>query len=241
MLCSVVLLSLSVVAHAQVAYWRDSETLWSHSLACTTDNTDAEGFLAEAYHAAGKTREAMVHFERALRIEPRQAPVHSNLGVFYLEQGNMDESLAHLEKALEIEPNFGDAHYNLGNTYLKMGRAADSLIHYKKAVEINPNDTEALNNMAWILATSPDALTRDGSKAVELAKRADPLTRGKSQITSATLAAAYAEAGRFPEAIEAAQRALQLATSEGNTSRVNSIRAQIELYQSGAAFRDRRN
>jgi Tfp pilus assembly protein PilF len=240
-LCSVVLMSLGVVAHAQVAYWRKSETLWSHSLACTTDNTDAEGFLAEAYHAEGKTREAMVHFERALQIEPRQAPVHSNLGVFYLELGNMGESLAHLEKALEIEPNFGDAHYNLGNTYLKMGRTADSLIHYKKAVELNPNDTEAMNNMAWILATSPDPLTRDGSMAVEIAMRADRLTRSKSQITSATLAAAYAEAGRFPEAIEAAQRALQLATSEGNTSRVNSIRAQLQLYQSGAAFRDRRN
>ena len=239
LLCSVVLMSLGVVAHAQVAYWRNSETLWSHSLACTTDNTDAEGFLAEAYHAAGNTSEAMVHFERALEIEPRQAPVHSNLGVYYLELGNLGESLVHLKKAIEIEPKFSDAHYNLGNTYLKMGRTADALIHYKKAVELNPNDTEALNNMAWILATSPDALTRDGPIAVEMARRADRLTRSKSQIASATLAAAYAEAGRFPEAIEVAQRALQLATSEGNTSRVNSIQAQLQLYQSGAAFRDR--
>jgi len=237
---SVVLVSLIFVARAQAAYWRDSETLWTHALACTTDNTVAEGNLGEAYHARGKTREAMEHFERALRIEPRQTSVHSNLGVFYLEMGQVNESLSHLEKALEIEPNFADAHYNLGNTYLQMGRADDALAHYQKALEINPNDIEALNNMAWILATWPDALTRDGAKAVESAERADFFTRSESQVASATLAAAYAEAGRFPEALQAAQRALQLATIEGNAARADSIRAQIALYRSGAAFRDHR-
>ena len=236
-----ILASLTFVARAQTAYWRDSETLWSHALTCTTDNTIAEGNLGEAYHANGKTREAMVHFERALRIEPKQTSVHSSLGVFYLEMGQLNESLAHLEKALEIEPNFADAHYNLGNTYLQMGRADDALSHYKRALEINPNDTEALNNMAWILATWPDALTRDGAKAVELAERADFFTRPESPIASATLGAAYAEAGRFPEALKAAKRALQLAMAEGNTQRADSIRAQIALYESGVAFRDLRH
>jgi hydroxymethylpyrimidine/phosphomethylpyrimidine kinase len=94
--------------------------------------------------------------------------------------------------------------------------------------------------MAWILATWPDALTRDGARAVALAERADSLTRGASQVISATLAAAYAEAGRFAEAVKTGQRALQLATAEGNVSRAGSIRTQIETYQSGAAFRDNR-
>jgi tetratricopeptide (TPR) repeat protein len=239
-LASIILVALIFSARAQTSYWQDSETLWSHALACTTDNTIAEGNLGEAYYAKGKTREAMAHFERALRIEPNQASVHSSLGVFFLEMGRVSESLAHLQKALEIEPNFADAHYNLGNTYLQMGQANEAISHYNRALEINPNDTEALNNMAWTLATWPDALTRDGAKAVELAERADSFTRGESPVASATLAAAYAEAGRFAEALKTGQRALQLATAEGNVPRANSIRAQIEVYQSGAAFRDHR-
>jgi Flp pilus assembly protein TadD len=121
-----------------------------------------------------------------------------------------------------------------------MGQAKEAVIQYNKALEIDPNDTQALNNMAWILATWPDALTRDAARAVELAERADALTRGASPMISATLAAAYAEAGRFAEALTTGRRALQLATVEGNAPRADSIRTQIETYQSGAAFRDHR-
>ena len=240
-LSSVILIALIFAARAQTSYWQDSETLWSHALACTTDNIIAEGNLGQACYAKGKIREAMMHFQNSLRIEPNQASVHSSLGVFFLEMGRVSESLTHLQKALEIEPNFADAHYNLGNTHLQMGQAKEALSHYKRALEIDPNDTEALNNMAWILATWPDALTRDGAKAVELAERADSLMRGKSPVIGATLAAAYAEAGRFADAVKTAQRALQLAATEGNISRADSIRAQIKLYQSGAAFREHRH
>jgi tetratricopeptide (TPR) repeat protein len=239
-LCSVILVALIISARAQAAYWRDSETLWSHALACTTDNIIAEGNLGKACYDKGKTREAMVYFQNSLRINPRQAPIHSSMGVFFLEMGRINESLAHLQTAVEIEPKYADAHYNLGNTYLQMGQAKEALIQYNKALEIDPNDTQALNNMAWILATWPDALTRDAARAIALAERADSLTRGTSPMISATLAAAYAEAGRFPEALTTGRRALQLATAEGNAPRADSIRTQIETYQSGAAFRDHR-
>ena len=237
-LSGVILAALIFSARVQASYWQDSETLWSHALSCTTDNIVAEGNLGRACYDKGKTREAMVYFQNSLRIEPRQATVHSILGVFFLDMGRINESLAHLRTALEIEPQFGDAHFNLGNTYLQMGQAREALSHYGKALEIDSNDTQALNNMAWILATWPDALTRDGVKAVELAERADSLTRSANPMISATLAAAYAEAGRFADAVKTGQRALQLSTAEGNTSRADSIRTQIEIYQKGAAFRD---
>jgi tetratricopeptide (TPR) repeat protein len=239
-LSSIILVALIFSARAQASYWQDSETLWSHALASTTDNIIAEGNLGQACYAKGKTREAMMHFENSLRIAPNQAPIHSSLGVSFLEMGRVNESLAHLQRALEIEPKFADAHYNLGNTYLQMGQAKEAISHYSRALEIDPDDTEALNNMAWILATWPDTLIRDGAKAVELGERTDSLTRGKSPIIGATLAAAYAEAGRFAEALKTGQRALQLANAEGNAARADSIRAQIEVYESGAAFRDHR-
>jgi hydroxymethylpyrimidine/phosphomethylpyrimidine kinase len=107
-------------------------------------------------------------------------------------------------------------------------------------LEINPRDIEALNNTAWILATWPDAAVRDGTRAVNLAERANSFTHGESPVISATLAASYAEAGRVADAVHTAERALRLAMALGNTARADSIRAQIALYQSGAAFRDRR-
>ena len=212
-LASIILAACIFTARAQTAHWRDSETLWSHALACTTDNIVAEGNLGEACFAKGKRREAMVHFQNSLRIEPNQAPILSCLGVFFLELGQANESLAHLQKAVDLEPNFADAHFNLGNTYLELGQAKEALSHYGRALEIAPDDTQALNNMAWILATWPDALIRDGAKAVELAgarRHFDP--KASSPIISATLAAAYAEAGRFAEADE--DRPARLAIGE---------------------------
>jgi tetratricopeptide (TPR) repeat protein len=240
-LASIILVASIFTARAQAAHWRDSEALWSHALACTTDNIVAEGNLGEACFSKGKRREAMIYFQNSLRIEPNQASILSCLGVFFLELGQTGESLAHLQRAVALEPNFADAHFNLGNTYLEIGQAKEALSHYDRALGIAPDDTEALNNMSWILATWPDAQIRNGAKAVDLAGRADALTRNKSPIIGATLAAAYAEAGRFAEAQVTAQRALELASAEGNTARADSIRAQIQLYQTGAAFRDRRH
>jgi len=201
----------------------------------------AHGSLGAALLKMGQTSGGMAHLQKSLEIEPKQASVHSSLGVALLETGQPEESLAHLQAALKIDPESGEAHYNLGNTFLRMRRADEALAEYERALQINPDDTEALNNMAWVLATWPDALTRDGNKAVAAAERANTLTNGRSSIVNATLAAAYAEAGRFGDAVANAQRALELAAEEGNGARVDSINAQLAVYRSGAAFRDRRN
>jgi Flp pilus assembly protein TadD len=189
----------------------------------------------------GKTNEALTHLQKSLAIEPNQSSVHSSLGVTLLELGRLEESLSHLQAAVQIDPENGDAHYNLGNTLLQMGRAREAAAEYERALKIDPKDTQALNNLAWILATSPDPFPRDGAKAVKLAEQADSLTSGQSPVIGATLAAAYAEVGRFADAVKTAQHALQLATAEGNLARASSIRNQIELYQSEAAFRDHRD
>jgi tetratricopeptide (TPR) repeat protein len=185
--------------------------------------------------------EAIAHFQKALQFDPRQVSVHSSLGAALLETGRVDESLAHLQRAVEIDPNESGAHYNLGNTFLRMGRADDALAHYDKALALEPHDTQAANNAAWILATWPDARIRDGKKAVALAEDANAFTKESSPIIGATLAAAYAEAGRFPDAIKTAQRALQLATAQGDAARAGSIRTQLRVYESGFPFRDNRN
>ena len=111
------------------------------------------------------------------------------------------------------------------------------MFHYRKDLEIRPRHAEAHNNLAWLLATCPVASLRNGAKAVQHALRANKLSGGKQPDILDTLAAAYAEAGRFPEALAAARAALELATQRNNRPLADALRAQIARYEAGQPFR----
>jgi tetratricopeptide (TPR) repeat protein len=112
----------------------------------------------------------------------------------------------------------------------------EAIVQYQKALQIEPDYAKALNNLAWVLATCPQASLRNGNKAVALAQRANQLTGDGNPVVLGTLAAAYAEAGRFSEAVETAQRALQLAETQSNTALADAIRSQLKFYQAGIPF-----
>ena len=118
------------------------------------------------------------------------------------------------------------------------GDAREAVAHYQKALELQPKNAITCKNLAWMLATCPEASVRNGARAVELAERAVWLSGGSDPIFVGTLAAAYAEAGRFPEAIVTAQHAQQLAAAQNKTRLVDALQAQIGLYQAGAPFRE---
>jgi tetratricopeptide (TPR) repeat protein len=185
----------------------------------------------------GRVEDSLAHLQKAVEIQPDSVEAHSNLGLAFLQIGRLNESVTHLQRALEIDPGHANAHYNLGNTFLQMGRFNEALAHYDKALEINPNDVEVLNNMAWVLATAPEASTRNGEKALAMAQRSVSFTGGAQPRTLATLAAALAETGRSQDAVETAERALQLAIDQGNFALADSIRTQLEFYRSGRPFR----
>ena len=268
----VILAALTLQAHTQASYWKDSESLWTHAIASATDNAIAEGNLGNALYLKGKFEPSIEHFQKALLADTRDAFVQSSLGAALLDVGlvdqaaahlqiavetkpdsveaqsnlglalfqmsRLDESVTHLEKALAIDPDYENAHYNLGNALLRLGRTTEALTHYKKALQTNPDDAEILNNMAWVLASCPDDNVRDGAKAVELAQRAVSLTGNSQPRALATLAAAFAETGRFPDAIKTAEQALQSVMDQGNSALADSIRAQLKLYRASLPFRD---
>lgn len=185
----------------------------------------------------GRTQEAISHFETALNINPKCSDAQSNLGMIFLELGRPDEALAYLEDALSIEPDFGTAHYNLANALGTLGRAKEALLHYQRATALDADDVASLNNMAWMLATWPDESVRDGRKAVEVASRANTISKGRDPRVTATLAAAYAEIGQFEAAIATAERATALALSERNDALAASVRAQRDTYSKRLPFR----
>jgi len=117
----------------------------------------------------------------------------------------------------------------------------DALTHFEKTSELQPNNPDAHNNLAWVLAASPDASVRDGTRAVAEAEQANRLTGGSNPKYLGTLAVAYAEAGRFPDAITTAQKALQLVNSQTNESSsaiVAALKEQLKLYKANSPFHD---
>src|SRR5947207_9978697 len=239
-LAASVLVFLGFSAQTQAAYWRNSETLWTHTLAITSNNAIAEENLGATLYQQGRSPEAITHFQNALRNDPYDASVHSTLGVALLDTGQVAESLAHLQTAVQLDPHDADAQYNLANALMALDHPADAIAHYKKALEIDHDDVQSLNNLAWILATWPDPLMRDGSKAVSLAERAVSLTDHREARTIATFAAAFAENGRFQDAVKTAERAADLAQSEGNPGFADFIRQQAEEYRAQHPARDYR-
>ena len=109
---------------------------------------------------------------------------------------------------------------------------------WETALGLNPNDGNAQSNLAWVFATAPDASLRNGSRAVDLAERALKLAGGVSPILHRTLAAAYAEAGRFDDAIATAERGFAFAEREGNRELADEFVAVLARYRQHQPFRD---
>ena len=229
---TIILVALIFCARIQTSYWQNSESLWIHALDFTSGNYVAHNNLGAVFFQQKRMDEAIMHFQQSLEIKPDYAEAHYNLGTVLLQQGRIDEAIAHFQKAVEIKPDHASAHKNLGIAFFQQGRMDEAIAHFKKSLEIRPDQVEIQNNLAWLLATCPRASLRNGSQAVELAQRANQLTGDNNPNLLCTLAAAYAEAGRFTEAVETAQRALQLAETYSNPALAGDIRSEAEALSS---------
>ena len=109
---------------------------------------------------------------------------------------------------------------------------------WETALGLNPKDGNAQSNLAWVFATAPDASLRNGTRAVDLAERALKLAGGVSPILHRTLAAAYAETGRFDDAIATAERGYAFAEREGNRELADEFTAVLARYRQHQPFRD---
>jgi len=112
----------------------------------------------------------------------------------------------------------------------------EAIAHFQKALQLEPAQPTVQNNLAWLLATCPEASLRNGNKAVELARQANALTGGENPTILRILAAAFAETGRYSEAVESAQRALPLAGAQSNTTLAGQLQVELKLYQAGKPF-----
>jgi Flp pilus assembly protein TadD len=206
---------------------------YQKALTSRPDYAEASCNLANALLSKGDLDGAIARYSACLALSPNQAEAQYNLASALLRQGRTEEAIAHFQKALELHPGSADAHANLGSALRAKGRIREAIAAYRDALRISPENVAAQSNLAWLLATSSDPSLRNGAEAVRLAEQADSeSSRGENRsIVQRILAAAYAEAGRFPEAKEAAQRALQGAEAQGNSTLADALRDEIALYE----------
>ena len=201
-----------ILAHQQTTYWRDSISLWERALAVTQDNQTAHQNLAAALWSKGKTTDARMHSRAA--------------------------AITHARTTLKDYPFDVPTHNDLGVLLVQNRDVRAGIEQWETSLQIDPDDGNALNNLAWVLATYPADTIRDGKRAIELAEKAAVLPGGEAPIVLRTLAAAYAEAGDFSNAVNTAQHALDLATGQNNTSLLATLRHEIELYQARTPYRE---
>ncbi len=194
--------------------------------------------LGVALAKSERVEEAMAEYQKALEIDLNLAQAHNNLGFVLARRGRLDEARVHFQKALELKPDYANAHNNLRVAESQWEEIRRTLAQRRELLRARPDDVALLNETAWILATNPNASIRNGAEAIELADRAAQLSDRREPAVLGTLSAAYAEAGRFPEAVETARKALQLATEQGKQPLAESLKAKIPLYEAGTPYHE---
>jgi cytochrome c-type biogenesis protein CcmH/NrfG len=234
----VVIGTLTSCAWVQTSDWRDSERLFRHAAAVTTNNDVADNNLGIVFLGQGKVDEAIALLQTAADLRPDNSPAHENLAKALLQKGRVAEALIHYRKLLELQPDNMEVHNIVGTVLVQQGHLAEGVDEWQKVLTVEPDNGNATSNLAWVFATSPDQSIRNGARAVQLAEQAVRISGGRIPMLFRTLAAAYAESGRFPEAIQTAQRGIELANSQGNSGLVAELQGAIALYQEQQPFRD---
>jgi tetratricopeptide (TPR) repeat protein len=212
---------------------------FNKALEINPNYADAHRNLGRALAMTGHLDQAVPHFERAVEINPEFAEAQSELGRLLAVEGQYDQAIPHLQKALAIKSDLVEAHYYLGaSLYFSSGRTREALAHWREALRVDPTFVPAMNDAAHALAASPNASDRNGAEAVRLAERAVQLSGARNPVYLDTLAAAYAEVGRFPDAVATERKALDLAAPQHNAQLEDGLNARIKLYESQQPYRD---
>lgn len=186
----------------------------------------------------GRGDEAIRVARNGLAVFPYDPGLHYVLGVALARKGNFMMTTNQFAYALRLRPDWMEAHLNCGQALLHLGDAPNALRQFQAAVRAAPDSPLALDGLAWFLATYSDAALRNGPEAARLAEQACGLTDRRNPKLLDTLAAAYAEAGKFPEAINVAQEAIAVARADGDAAAARQAENLLGFLQSGRPYHE---
>ncbi len=201
---SAILLIFTVTTWEQVGHWRDTVTLFRHTLKVTTDNPMAHSNMGAGLAAQGRTDEAIFHYGKALRLAPDYVKAHNNLGLLLADQGDTNKAIFHYKEALRISPDSALAHNNLGIALEAQGKTDEAIFQYGEALRLNPGYAKAHNNLGTLLAVQ--GKIDEAARHLSDALRADPYYAEAHYNMGKILA----DQGRIHEAIARYAEAIRL-------------------------------
>ncbi len=206
------------------------------SLAMNPNLTEAYVALGIVLQKEGRPEEAITQFRTAVKIKPDNAEAWGNLGDTFQGQGKLAEAVDAYTRCVRARPNEAATYSKLGEVLKQQGRVKEAVAQHQQALRIDPDFAPSLNNLAWILATNKDPEIRKPSGAVQFGEKVCQLTGFKDQNCLDTLAAAYAAAGQFDQAVQTAEKALALARAARDNAGVQDILQKQKLYQARQAY-----
>ena len=196
----------------------------------------AHNNLGNLLRSQGQLDDAIRHFRRALEVEPASSERHGNLGIALIEQGKLIDAIDAFQQAVNLDSGSAAAHSNLGNALGMTGNRDQALSHLRKASNLRPDWAQALNGLAWALATHPDALPGDIKEAIQCAEKAATTTNHQDANILDILAATYAAGGQFEKAMDIAKAAIEIATNGKRDAQVDDIRNRLDLYRDSQPY-----
>ena len=210
---------------------------WQKALEMDPADARANNGMGIVLGLLGRGDDSVPYFKKAAQSDGNFFEAYYNLGVVLTKANRMDDAIDAWKNVVRLRPDFSQGHENLGYALYSQGRFAESLSELHSAMTEEPNRLFSLNLAASLLATCPDASVRNGEEALKLAERARQLSGGKDPRILDTLSTAYAESGKFAQAIEVEQQAIALATQQGDASLATRLKAHLTLYESGVPIR----
>ena len=220
-------------AHELTGGWRWQKIAFSVAASATTIFC-----IGLTRHQLGFWQDSEILFRHTLEVTENNFMAHNNLGTALGEKSQIEEAISQFQQAIRLKPNIAEVHYNLALALARENQIDEALKQLHEAIGLKPDYPAALNNLAWDLATGPDAKVRDGALAVKLAERACELTHYQETIFVGTLAAAYAEAGRFDDAMATAQKAVAIAEKNGEQEMLRKNRELLSLYEAHQPYHE---
>jgi tetratricopeptide (TPR) repeat protein len=211
---------------------------WKKALDIDPNDARANNGIAIALSVSGDSNGAIAYLRKATQINPDFFEAYYNLGLELAKKNRVDEAIDAWLNTVRLRPSFAAGHENLGYAYYLQGKFADSLTHLRLALDADPDRVSDLNLAASVLATCPDSSIRNSVDALAFADRAQTLTHGQDAAILDTLSAAYAEAGRFPNAIEVEQQAIAVASRQGKSALATTLKAHLTRYESNTPLRE---
>jgi tetratricopeptide (TPR) repeat protein len=194
-------------------------------------SADAHNNWGNALTTLGRPADAIEHFKSAIRLRPSFPQAHYNYANSLIALGRPADAIEQYRLAVQLNPDYAEAHYNWGKVLMDSGRTAEAIEHGRQAARLMPHNAAVNRLVAWLLATHETSDGGDPVQSVQLAQRACALVGHKDVACLDTLAAAYASARRFDEAIATAKEAWQSAQAAGQKSQAEEIHMRIQLYR----------